>query len=204
MNTIKKTIMVVSILLFATAAKAQTYYYNETKTFHEEGYIYQADFEGTVEALLRSANTRSTNIDMTNSSGRVTLYNKNNRLTYAEQKNKDGSPIDMRLDFWEPPLEYDPKDRDLIQSIVLNTLSAAEKQRIGEHSLLFDMYINPDTGDVMEVKFIFTSTTPFATIPVSVYRQIELGLKKLKYTPTAAGRKYNFIRSGRSIVLKGW
>ena len=39
-------------------------------------------------------------------------------------------------------------------------------------------YEDSDTGKVIEVDFDFLSTEPFATIPISVYRKIELELKK--------------------------
>jgi hypothetical protein len=75
MNT-TKTMLFIGILLFATSAVAQTNYYMATKTFHESGHVYQADFRGNVEFLLRSTTLRSTEIDMNSPNGEVTLYNK--------------------------------------------------------------------------------------------------------------------------------
>jgi hypothetical protein len=204
MNTIKKTMLIASILLFATVAKSQTYYYNETKTFQEEGYIYQADFSGHVEALLRSANTRSANIDMTNTSGRVTLYNKNNRYTYQRRDTyKDGTPIDK--DAWEATYEDTPRSiENNVRTIISNILSPSEKERMGERGLYVAIYFNPDTGKAIEVLFEFDSDNPFATLPVSVYRKIELEiLNQITVTPTAYGKRLSVFGWGTYIALNG-
>ena len=60
-------------------------------------------------------------------------------------------------------------------------------------SYTFPVYIN--YGDkIIEVDFDFVTFNPFATIPVSVYRQIEIQLKeKVWFVPTEFGKGLNYI-----------
>ena len=77
--------------------------------------------------------------------------------------------------------------------IVNSAFSTTEKKRIKEE-LIISMYIDPKTGKVSEVDFIFHTFDSLATIPVSVYRKIETELKSnIWYTPTELGRKMNYI-----------
>ncbi|MFV0538511.1 MAG: DUF5043 domain-containing protein [Dysgonomonas sp.] len=171
-----KTILFSIILLLgAIDTSAQTYYYNNTKTFNENGYTYQCD-----------VNTGSKE---------VILYNKSNQLTYVNMVNKttgeayfiptpDG-PYTFTEESW-----VDPK----YTSIINNAFTAAEKQRLKGYKLSTTLRISPATGKVMEVKFTFTSNDPYATIPVSVYRNIEVQLKdQIWFTPTAEASKYNYL-----------
>jgi hypothetical protein len=123
----------------------------------------------------------------------VTLYNKANKLTYTPQIFKSTGK--------EPPLFrdfYDVLDDNWTETkceqIVNSAFSATERQRVKGRDFGIFMYISSDTGKVTEVKFNFTTASPFATIPVSVYRKIEIDLKNnIWFTPTADGKKLNFI-----------
>ena len=56
------------------------------------------------------------------------------------------------------------------------------------------MYIDSSTGKVIEVDFDFLSIDPFATIPISVYRKIEVELKQnIWFIPTAEGKRMNYL-----------
>ena len=56
------------------------------------------------------------------------------------------------------------------------------------------LYVNSDTGRISEVEFQFPNFNPFATIPISVYRQIEVELKNnVWFTPTEEGKRRNYI-----------
>ena len=64
-------------------------------------------------------------------------------------------------------------------------------------ALTIILYINPDDGKIAEVEYQFVSFGPYATIPVSVYHNIEAELKKnIWFTPTKEGAKYNYIFLG--------
>jgi hypothetical protein len=126
------------LLLFVVVAPAQSYYYDKTKTFNENGYAYQCDNVG----------------------GIVTLYNKQNRFTYAEKTYKDGSAL--------------PED-------------------IYEGRVSMTMFIDPNTGKVIEVKFVTWIRSPYARISPSTYYKIEQQLKKeIWFTMTEVGKQLNF------------
>jgi hypothetical protein len=171
-----KTILLLAGLLLSMSVLAQTNYYSTTKTFNESGYTYQCD-----------VNTGSKE---------VILYNKSNQLTYVNMVNKttgepfsiptpDG-PYTFTEELWVVP-KY--------TSIINNAFTAAEKQRVKERKFGITLYISPVTGKIMEVNFDFLTVSPFATIPVSVYRNIELQLKEqIWVTPiTAEASKYNYL-----------
>lgn len=169
-----RTIITVISLLCSTYLMAQTNYYTATKTFNENTYTYQCDVD---------------------ESKWVTLYNKNNKFTYLYSKYKATEehyfpPSGKWVRLWEK----DTWTANKRESIVANALSASEKQRVKGRGVTINMYINSQTGKIDEVNFEFHGTNPYATIPLSVYRKIETELKsQVWYTPTAEGRKLNFI-----------
>lgn len=154
------------------AAQAQTNYYQSSRVFKEVGYTYKCDVS---------------------ISQMVTLYNANNKYTYVAQKylsTGENVGIDDVFDEFEEETWTKPK----CFAIVNKAFTNAEKQRCKGKYLGIELFINSSTGKVMEVNFSFTTFEPFATIPVSVYRQIETELiKSVWFTPTAEGRNLNYI-----------
>ncbi len=172
-QNLKITSLVFGMFVWAMSLFAQTNYYTATKTFNENGFTYQCDVTAS----------RS-----------VTLYNKNNKWMYANQVYKNTGTIfimpEAGVDLWEDDNWTDSKSK----SIVNNAFSTAEKQRVKGRNLIISMYINPETGKVDEVDFAFVNFNPYATIPISVYRKIEVELKKdVWFTPTTEGKKLNYI-----------
>lgn len=168
-----KTVITFIGLLFCATVMSQTNYYTATKTFNEDGYAYQCDVSG---------------------SKMVTLYNSDSHYTYMRQIYKDtGEPFcmpDAGLDLTED----DNWTRTKLYSIVRDAFSAAEKQRVKGRELITTMVINSSTGKVDEVYFEFVNFGPYATIPVSVFRRIEVEIKKsIWYIPTADGKRLNYI-----------
>lgn len=178
MKTIKKTLASLLIsLLFSANIVAQTNYYTTTQTINQSGYTYQCD--------------------VVQDSKMVTLYNKENKLTYTNQIYKATGK--------ERPLFNNPDDvldddwtRTKSEKIVNSAFSADQRNIVKGEVLFISMYISPETGKVMEVSFNFTCKgDPFATIPVSVYRKIEIDLKNcIWFTPTSEGKKLNYIYRG--------
>lgn len=168
-----------SLIIFITFAvcvlriSAQENFYEFTKTFNEDGYTYQCDVD---------------------KSKLVTLYNKENKLTYIEKKYRDtGKQVSMLYDN-KKEFETETWTKPKCFSIVNKAFSSVEKQRVKGVELTISLYIDPDSGEVLEVEFQFTNFRPYATIPISVYRRIELDLKKnIRFTPTAEGKKLNYI-----------
>lgn len=162
------------ISLFMVDLSAQTNYYSQDKTFYEDGYTYQCD--------------------VTEGAGLVNLYNKDSKYIYVKQINRyTGEKISREeelLNEFEEETWTKPKCR----SIVNNAFSSAEKQRVKGSELIITMYIDPDTGKVADVEFIFVTFNPYATIPISVYRKIEVEIKKnIWFKITPEGKKRNYI-----------
>ena len=169
-----KTLLTLLSILFCTNILAQTNYYTSTKTFTENGYTYQCDVSP---------------------SKMVTLYNKNNKFTYEQQVYKDtGKPFVMPDYGYIQLTDDDNWTRTKRYTIVRNAFSREQKQRVKGREVLITMIINTKTGNVDEVYFQFVNLHPYVTIPVSVFREIELEIKKnIWYKPTTEGRKLNYI-----------
>jgi len=173
MKTKIKLLLIVCLLFCAGNVMAQTFLYDTSRAISaggRDGVFFQADVS---------------------ESGGVRLYNRVNRFTYAEQT------IDGRR------RGFDEEIRDLVHSdwrtlamrIVRESFSASEISRIqqGEH-LGIVMIICPQTGRVIEVNFSFSNRSGYATIGVPTFWRIERALKEqMRFTPTAEGRRMNYI-----------
>lgn len=166
--------MLISLLFIVTAISAQAFYYDKTQTIKEEGYTYQCD-------VIEKAKY-------------VRLYNKDNHFTYADQVNRNTGEIITIAEEKEKQFENDTWTRPKCVSIINDAFSVAEKQRVKGQGVIIILYIDSDSGKISEVEYQFLSIGPYATIPVSVYRKIEVELKKnIWFTPTKEGAKRNFI-----------
>ena len=171
----KKIFILISLLYNILLALAQTNYYAVTKTFNEQGYTYQCDVSG----------------------GRnVTLYNKNNKWTYVHQMKKG-----TNTPFYVTPENYSPlyvKDKneaynDSIFKVIVNNAFADYKGKMKGSKLTIITCTDSETGKISEVLFNFADFTPYATIPVSIYREIETKLIGLKYTLTPLAKTLNYV-----------
>lgn len=154
---------------------AQTNYYPETKTFHENGYTYQCDVD---EASM------------------VSLYNA--ECTYYKTEQIDLT-TGKRYEFTpgKPPLAREPYTKPQCFAIVNKAFSPEVKARIDGRELMIKLYIETATGKIADVVFKFTTgnlAKIYTQVPVSVYREIEVELKKnVRFTPSAVGKKLNYI-----------
>ncbi|MFV0546850.1 MAG: DUF5043 domain-containing protein, partial [Bacteroides sp.] len=154
---------------------AQKYYYTVTKTFNEDGYTYQCNVS---------------------TSKFFTLYNKASRFISVRQQYKDGRPLDEK--FHNMPRTYYVKDdswtKPKCYSIVNNAFASFDKNRLRGEELMILLYIDSTTGKVADVEFNFVTVNPFSTVPLSIYRNIELEIKKhIYFIPTPEGNKLNFL-----------
>lgn len=78
----KTKLLFLLLLSCVTTVSAQTYYYNNTKIFNENGYTYQCDVPA---------------------SKMVTLYNKENRFTYIDMVNKTTGKVYSSAISHDPP-----------------------------------------------------------------------------------------------------
>jgi len=182
----KNIVLLIGLFLCASSAAAQTRFYDQTHTFHENGFTYQADLT---------------------SGGFVMLYNKDagRFIQHHLQAHRDGRGIsEVDREKYDIVEEGIFPIMNLVDQIVRNGFSAEEKNRLirGE-KLGLTFIICPDTGNIKEVHFRFRPDSGYGTIPVSTYRQIELELKdRIRFTPTDFGRSLNFIYRGWSIEVK--
>ena len=150
----KTLILAISTLFCVAYLHAQTNYYATTKTFNQDGYIYQCDVRA---------------------SGFVRLYNKSNKWIKVYPVYKSTGESFAQTDAGIELFEDDNWTSSKCKSIVI-------------------MYINSSTGRVDEVSFEFHKSDPFAAIPISVYRKIEIELKKdIWFTLTAEGKMLSYI-----------
>jgi hypothetical protein len=175
MKTILTTI--ITLFLYAAFAVSQTNYYTKTKTFYKDGYTYQCDVR---------------------ESGMVRLYNKTNKWTYVPQRHEDlEDPYYLSDENYAPPFEDDLNKEisDWQRKEIVNNVLSEYRDLVKGRTLLIIMCIDSQTGKVSEVYFEFSSlTSPYAKIPVEVYRQIETQMLSIMgYTLTPIAKKMNYI-----------
>ncbi len=151
---------ILGLLLAANEIVSQTNYYTESKIFQEEGYTYKLDFSTFVE-----------------------LYNADNKWIDQEPRYKDtGEFFDSENSRFK--ITYNSsrdKAESLCDSIMRAEFSADDRERISkddDNTIFVALYINSETGVVDEVSFSFYNKSPYAYIPVSTYRRIELAIKE--------------------------
>ena len=169
-------LLVTIILLFVVQhIMSQINYYPSTKTFYEDGYVYQCDLD---------------------ESGMLTLYNKDNRFTYARYANRDGTRVSDDVLLGRVQLiEDDNWTRRKCGEIANNVFSSSERVNVANGEYFVRLIVNTFTGKVDEVFFRFMYNDPFVTVPVSTFRKLELELKeKIWFTITPAGKKLLFLR----------
>ena len=169
----KTLISFIVCLCCATRIYAQLNLYKETKQIQGEGYTYQCKVSSTIL---------------------VDLYNIEQQFVEKDQINRNTGEYSSIKDSYTPQFESDTWTRPKCYSIVSNAFSEEQKQELKGQTLDISLYIHPDTGKVIDVSFGFSNRENFATIPISVYRKIELELKKnIWFVPTEHGKKFNYI-----------
>ena len=152
-------------------------YYKETKTFVMDEYTYQCDVQSRSQF--------------------VTLYNKENKWTYEDQVYKNTGK------YYAPSISEEKKLNPIVDdaemtrktlSIVDNAFTELLAKQMGENVFVITMFLDPKTGKVVEVLFNLATFSPYAKVPLSVYRDIEVQLKEnISYTPTTVGKQLNYI-----------
>ena len=179
-----RTIIFITMLFCATLSVAQTNYYTTSKTFYENGYTYRCDL------------CASRSLD---------LYNVNNKWIGQFPSYKSTGETFVMPDAGIQLTTHASwlENKKKVENIVNAAFTAAQKQTITDEELYIDMYINTETGKIDDVCFSFLNNKPYAYIPVSVYRNIELAIKEnVQEVLTDEGRKLNFIYWWTSVVPK--
>jgi hypothetical protein len=156
---------------------AQTKYYSQTKTFYENGYTYQCDVDAGEY---------------------ITLYNKDNKLTYVNLTYNGSQRLPPIGVFGRIPfITNDEQMLPTAWDIVYNAFTKAQRLKMVEARLSIALCISKDTGKVMEVKFNFYTWDTLNTIPIATFRKIETEIKdKIKITPLEEAKKLNYIFYG--------
>ena len=168
----KSLISLIVCLCCVTGICAQSNLYKETKQIQAEGYTYQCKVIGII----------------------AELYNTNQQFVEKDQINRNTGKYSSIKDSYTPQFESDTWTRPKCYSIVRNAFSEEQKLELKGQTLDISLYIHPDIGKVIDVSFSFSNRENFATIPISVYRKIELELKKnIWFVPTEHGKQFNYI-----------
>lgn len=91
---------------------------------------------------------------------------------------------------------------DIIFKVIVNNAFADFKGKITKWELTIITCTDSDTGRISEVTFEFPNFTNSATVPVSVYREIETKLVGLKYTLTPLAKSLNYVYQWWPVELK--
>ena len=169
----KTLISFIVCLCCVTSIYAQSKLYEETKQIQGDGYTYQCKVSSTIL---------------------VDLYNIEQQFVEKDQINRKTGEYSSIKDSYTPQFESDTWTRPKCYSIVSNAFSEEQKLELKGQTLDISLYIHPDTGKVIDVSFSFSNRENFATIPISVYRKIELELKEnIRFVPTEHGKQFNYI-----------
>ena len=156
----RRLFFILGLLLATNAIVAQTNYYTERKTFNMEGYTYISDIVNAGE-----------------------LYNAENKWIDQQPRYKDtGEIFDSENSRFELTFNSSwDKAISLCDSIMRAEFSAADMERISkddDNTVFITLCLNSETGVVEDVSFSFYHKSPYAYIPVSTYRRIELAIKE--------------------------
>lgn len=152
----------------------ETVLYKTTRSFQGFGYKYQCDVQ--------------------ESSGYVTLYNKENKLTYEDIVYKETGKIFSCGWSERGVINSDKEMNGRSTAIVDNAFTKSMAKSFGKQKFMITMLVSPETGRVIEVSFNFTTFSPYARVPVSIYRDIEVKLKEqMHFTVGEVGKKLNVI-----------
>ena len=178
MNT-KIVLSILTCLLFCTSnVSAQTFYYTEAREFHGDGFIFINDPMGPPGR------------------GIAHLFNKNNRWRGVPSTFRDGRPFTRESLRHVSLIHYDGGwNERQFAAIVNNALTSAKRERVRGGVLMATLFLCTDTGKVDDVEFSFHSRSPFGTIPVSTFRQIELEIKEQLMFSLNWGSLLNFVRT---------
>jgi hypothetical protein len=129
--------------------------------------------------------------------GAITLYNADyqNKLVETVQVYKDtGKYFDSDYGKNDPIINNSSMNQKVL-GIINNAFTKDFVSYLKDYvNLTVTLYLNSETGKVEEVSFWFLHSSAFASLPISVYRNIEVQLiNEISYTPSAIGKQLNYI-----------
>ena len=159
-------------------------YYQTTQSYEREGYTYQCDVPPYKL---------------------VTLYNKENTLTYEKIVYKSTQKVFDQKYLLEPKVVEDDEAMCKKAWYIVNDAFTREEARIFDNEeLMFTLCLDSETGKVKEVRFDFLTISSYAKFPIERYREIEMKLKaEVQFTPSEVGKQLNYIMMLWSIEPTG-
>ena len=159
-------------------------YYQTTQSYEREGYTYQCDVSPYKF---------------------VTLYNKENTLTYEKIVYKSTQKVFDQKYLLEPKVVEDDEAMCKKAWYIVNDAFTREEARIFDNEeLMFTLCLDSETGKVKEVRFDFLTISSYAKFPIERYREIEMKLKaEVQFTPSEVGKQLNYIMMLWSIEPTG-
>lgn len=177
--------IIIAISNIISPIKGQTYsYYQTTQSYEREGYTYQCDVSPYKF---------------------VTLYNKENTLTYEKIVYKSTQKVFDQKYLLEPKVVEDDEAMCKKAWYIVNDAFTREEARIFDNEeLMFTLCLDSETGKVKEVRFDFLTISSYTKFPIERYREIEMKLKaEVQFTPSEVGKQLNYIMMLWSIEPTG-
>lgn len=122
--------------------------------------------------------------------GIVTIYNANNVYEDVKAKRSDGLPIRM-----DDMIEV--ANPATISDIFSEVFSPSEQATLeGMRRITIGYTINPSSGDVMEVNFMFLNVSNWAKVPPDKFYLFEQKIKqRMKFTLDSIQKKQNIVKA---------
>jgi hypothetical protein len=131
--------------------------------------------------------------------GSILLYRKSTAYHFKQQTRLDGTPIVVG---GAKKINSTPDDFKNTCNIITSCFTSEERKMVKGYFLVIGVYIDPNTGKVLDVDFYFGVSTGYAHVPPEKYHQIaEKIIKNVQYEVTSEGKKYNFIVSGIPVKI---
>lgn len=139
--------------------------------------------------------------------GIVVIYNADYQNKWVEQNQvykATGKYFDSDWGKLNPIIDDSSMDQK-VRNIIDNAFSKEFVKQFESYDwLTVNMYLNSDTGKVEEVSFWFTHRSPYATLSLSTFRNIELKLiRDIRYATTSIGKQLNYIFLGTKRIPLG-
>ncbi|MDR2890954.1 MAG: DUF5043 domain-containing protein [Alistipes sp.] len=180
----KKSIVLTVVLFALATASAQTNHYPNIS-----GTVVKSEYTYKYRNFLLANNVL----------GDIELYNSSNIHTDVEWGHEDGTPLtydEAIVGHREPYYaSYQSHNTRELQRLVESTFTNSQRKSLDGEMIFVGARVDPPTGKIVDVYFIFPRHSPFVNISVDTYRSIELALKEtFSLTSTAAGLRMNFFR----------
>lgn len=124
----------------------------------------------------------------------IYIYNAQNHPGRDEVRWANGESIDSDLfGLSLEPIVYTETLLDRIYAITDNAFTEEQIAMIGKDYFQINLDISSATGEVTDVYFMIFPNTYYASIPIEVFRKMELQFKDIVFELTEQGRNMNYV-----------